>query len=117
MYTNHSSSVFFNLDFHLSTFGVDYFVHVFNMFVSLPSHENRFMELMDKFGGSCPTPKMHTFHKEHYQTFLEMFQSQFHLKSRKIVSNPTYFGVCTKGCSYAFFSKADRERHMRLMKH
>ena len=84
---------------------------------SLPSHENRFMELMDKFGGSCPTPKMHTFHKEHYQTFLEMLQSQFHVKSRKIVSNPTSFGVCTKGCSYAFFSKADRERHMRLMKH
>ena len=84
---------------------------------SLPYRVNRFLELMAKFGGSCPTPEIHKFHKDHYKTFLEMLQSQYNVKSCKIISNPTRFGVCNRGCSYAFFSKADRDRHMRLMKH
>ena len=84
---------------------------------SLPRHENNFLELMKRFGRTCPTPEIHKFYKGHYRTFLEMIQTQYRIKSRKVVSNPTTFGVCNMGCSYAFFSKADRDRHMRLMKH
>ena len=45
-----------------------------------------------------------------------MLQTNYYIKSEKVISNTTLFGLCNRGCSYAFFSKADRDRHMRLMK-
>ena len=84
---------------------------------TLPCRTNRFLELIDKFGGSCPSPEQDKFQEGHYKTFIEMLQTNFYIKSEKVISNPTSFGLCNLGCSYAFFSKADRDRHMRLMKH
>ena len=72
------------------------------------------MELRDKFGGCCPSPEQDKFQEGHYKTFLEMLQTNYYIKSEKVISNTTPFGLCNRGCS--FFSKADRDRHMRLMK-
>ena len=84
---------------------------------TLPYEENKFLELMNLFGGSCPTPEISTFYKDHYKTFMEMLQQYSVSIKEKVIHNPTSFGSCEHGCSYAFFSKADKARHMKLMKH
>jgi len=79
--------------------------------VSLPKRQNNFLDMTRNFGRSCPVPEESPFFEGHYKTFLEMLVS--HTNHQK----PTTHGVCEKGCSYAFFSEADKQRHMLLMLH
>ena len=47
---------------------------------NLPVRQNRLLDMIDEFGGSCPSPEKNNFYPGHYNTFLEMLQTQ-HCKS------------------------------------
>ena len=81
---------------------------------NLPVRENQFLEIINSFGGTCPSPSPNDVHKEHFKTFSEMMRTR---KIEKQKYNPTQFGSCSNGCSYIFFSDADRKRHQKLMQH
>jgi len=82
----------------------------------LPARENQFLQLVREFGGSCPVPRESEIFIGHYKTFLDMLRTRGCTKTEFF--NPTNFGSCEHhGCSYLFFSKADKLRHMKLMKH
>lgn len=83
---------------------------------TLPERENDFLKMIRNFGGSCPTPKKSLFFKEHFETFLDAYQSSLLFKQNKRFKE-TDFGTCSFGCSYTFFSKKDKERHLKLMMH
>ena len=71
---------------------------------SIPKRENQFLDLINEFGGSCPSPQ------------LSEIKRTMHVKND--LYNPTTFGSCEKkGCTFLFFSMADKKRHERLMKH
>lgn len=82
----------------------------------LPRRNNEFIKLIRGFGGTCPTPQSSEVYRGHYKNFLEILRTISAKKTNKQY-NPTQFGSCTEGCSYLFFSDADRKRHQRLMKH
>ena len=37
--------------------------------INLPKRENPFLEMINTFGGYCPTPKANSFRERHYKTF------------------------------------------------
>ena len=82
--------------------------------INIPERENEFLEIVRGFGGSCPTPQFSKIYNGHYKNFLEMMRTMTIDKNKY---NPTKFGSCTEGCSYLFFSEADKKRHKKLMKH
>ena len=89
---------------------------------SLPKRKNEMLEAMKLFGGTSPAPEQSIFHPGHYRTFLDllqsaMFQNREGKEVRKVMNNCTENGLCPMGCSYVFFSKADKKRHMILMGH
>jgi len=81
----------------------------------LPVRKNQFLKLISDFGKTCPVPTPSDTLKGHYKTLLELLRVRS--KKKPSLYNPTAFGSCEKGCSYLFFSEADKRRHMRLMKH
>ena len=90
--------------------------HCFN----LPTRRNDFLEVMDNFGGSLPIPVKSDVLTDHYKSLEELLHvSTSNLKKTdKKISSCTDNGVCPYvGCNYAFFSKADEDRHFRLMRH
>ncbi|XP_057291292.1 uncharacterized protein LOC130613938 isoform X3 [Hydractinia symbiolongicarpus] len=88
---------------------------------SLPLRKNQFLDVIREFGGTCPTPQHSDFFAGHYKTLIEMVQSQLcrniSSASRIMPCLTTKYDVCNHGCRYAFFSEADKTRHMRLMDH
>ena len=82
---------------------------------SLPERDIPLIDLLKEFGGSFPIPTESLFHRGHFDTFLDIYNS-LSQNSRQV--SPLYsHGVCEYGCKYGFFSKADKIRHDRLMKH
>ena len=82
---------------------------------SLPERDIPLIDLRKEFGGSIPIPTESLFHRGHFDTFLDIYNS-LSQNSRQV--SPLYsHGVCEYGGKYGFFSKADKIRHDRLMKH
>lgn len=79
---------------------------------NLPKRKNQLLEIVSAFGGTCPSPQLSELHENHYKTFSEMMRTQ---KADTKLYNPTQFGLCSKGCTYIFFSAADQKRHKKLM--
>ena len=80
---------------------------------ALPNRKNN---LIRDFNGLCPNPQWSETYKGHYKTFLEMERTKVKSKNNKFF-NPTGFGNCKNpNCRYLFFSKADKYRHIKLMK-
>ena len=82
---------------------------------TLPARDNKFVQLIREFGGSCPAPIQSDVHTDHYKTFLEVLRIRGHTSNIYYYSTP--FGSCEFGCSYLCFSQADKMRHMKFMKH
>ena len=83
----------------------------------LPKRENQLLQVIDKFGGSLPSPVPSAI-PNHYKSLDDMLRlnsvNQTYLPS----SDWAPFGSCPyKGCHYAFFSQGDINRHFRLMAH
>ena len=86
----------------------------------LPVRDNVFLEVIRNFGGTLPTPVDSDVHHDHYKSLDEMLNlSTSNLKVlKRSINNCTDNGVCPyPSCHYAFFSKADKQRHFNLMEH
>lgn len=83
---------------------------------NIPVRENAFLEQLREFGGNCPAPECSEVYQGHYKTLIEMLRVS-HVKRKGTFSKTTGFGSCPFGCSYIFFSQADKDRHMKLMIH
>ena len=88
--------------------------------IGLPKRDNKFLDAIQKFGGTLPTPKNSMFFPGHYETFLEMFRSVSinpRQINKEVIDLNDEFGVCPYGCPYVFSSKADKLRHIMFMGH
>ena len=72
----------------------------------LPKRDNEFLNVINRFGGTLPTPVMSDVHQGHYTTL----EDQFRLSTSRLFtpSNPSdmpfFNGVCEFGtCQYTFF--------------
>ena len=87
--------------------------------LKLPKRNNEFLDLIYKFGGSCPVPEKSLFSPDHFTTFLERLTSIYNhkMEPHKVIKSNEEVEACEYGCSYLFFSEADRKRHYILMNH
>ena len=87
---------------------------------NLPVQENNFLEVIRKFGGTLPAPVQSSIHNDHYRSLEEVlnFSTSTLFTRKRCINNFTEHGVCPYStCHYAFFSKADKLRHFKLMGH
>ena len=87
----------------------------------LPERNNGFLRVIINLGGTLPSPIPSDIYKDHYRTLEEILllsTSNIKRREKRIINNSTANELCPYDmCNYTFFSKADRDRHFKLMGH